>query len=648
MNGSRNLRFFAAGRLVLATTVVLVSGGLASTISGQQPEDLNDLKRDTYKGQPVEDLLSSGGFAARFGPNEGPPYDGPGWNNPKTGQHDNGRGGNTFVNDPCLDPPPTPDAPPPPPGQGAPSNMRTVQSETELAVLNTPGSMGKKIVAGYNDSWGFYDNRQGLSGYAFSTNGGNTWIDGGGLPPKGEDDQYFGDPVLVVDNSPRTFTVGNQTLSQPAGVFYYSSIYVNDEGVQTLSVNRGQFVDAPPAPTSPTESISNTRCLNHPEEYGIPDPPSQKQERIRWEPPVDAVATGNLCRTIPNPNPAPGEPPFITVCDDLDKEWLYVSQKTGELYVTYTRFGFDGSTPLEMVRSKNGGRTWEGPFVIVPNLNDTFNQATQLVQTPTGRLVCVWHSRTFDVVNPPFPETSQRIEYAFSDNDGTSWGASHTIAAVNPQGEPPGYNRARPSILNAPYITVDKGADDGVDTYQEIQRPGFGNIYVTYFSGKTAFPVTPFASQADIYVSRSTTNGASFEVQVKVNDDLGTTSHVFPSVQVNKNGELYVGWLDRRNDEFNLLTDTWANVSHDGGLTFGHDKLQTDVATSWFVRRDAAPNFGDYNSSELLGFNQFVMTWADGRFPAQDPLDPTRISFQRQATPDVIFSIANGLGVGSK
>ncbi len=88
---------------------------------------------------------------------------------------------------------------------------------------------------------------------------------------------------------------------------------------------------------------------------------------------------------------------------------------------------------------------------------------------------------------------------------------------------------------------------------------------------------------------------------------------------------------------------SWADVSHDNGLTFGQDKLQSDVATTWFVRRDARPNFGDYNSSELLDFEKFVTVWADGRFPVQNPLDPTLISFQRRATPDVIFTIANGL-----
>ncbi len=112
-----------------------------------------------------------------------------------------------------------------------------MQSETEIAVLNTSGSMGKKMVAGWNDSFGFYDREEGLSGYGYSTNGGNTWIDGGGLPPAvpghtgTNPDRYFGDPVIVVHHASQTF--------------YYASIYQTPQGVFTLSVNRGRFKDAP-------------------------------------------------------------------------------------------------------------------------------------------------------------------------------------------------------------------------------------------------------------------------------------------------------------------------------------------------------------------------------------------------------------------
>src|SRR5207244_936233 len=212
---------------------------------------------------------------------------------PQPGYHDNGRGGNSIVNDPCLDPPP-------------PQRQHTVQSETEIAVLNAPGSMGKKIVVGYNDSYGFYDNRQGLSGYSYSIDGGNTWIDGGGLPPIGATDRYFGDPVVVVHNASQTF--------------YFASIYQPAAGLFSLSVNRGHFEAASP---QGVESVANIRCLNHPADYLVPDPPSNVKERIVWERPVVAVAPVNVA---------------VNAGSLLDKEWLYVDQNTGELYLTYTRF----------------------------------------------------------------------------------------------------------------------------------------------------------------------------------------------------------------------------------------------------------------------------------------------------------------------
>jgi hypothetical protein len=204
------------------------------------------------------------------------------------------------------------------------------------------------------------------------------------------------------------------------------------------------------------------------------------------------------------------------------------------------------------------------------------------------------------------------------------------IEHVNPQGEPPGYNRNRRSILNAPYI----------NTY-----PHGTDVYIAYFHGRTPLQqgggifTGPLAKQADIHVASSHDNGVTF-TPVKVNNDPGLTSHVFPSVQVNKNGWVFSGWLDRRNDPIsNELTDLWANVSHDGGATWGHDVVQTDVATTWRVRADARPNMGDYNSSELLNDNQFVLIWNDGRFPPPAPAP-------QAATPDTIFTIANGLGVG--
>lgn len=546
-------------------------------------------------------------------------------NNPQPGFHDNGRGGNTFVNDPCIDPPP-------------PNRQRTVQSETTVA------SFGKYLVAGFNDSFGFYDNTQGLSGFSYSINGGNGWIDGGGLPPVIKSptffdtvgpDRYFGDPVIVVDKSARTFTKDSngtplaQPISQPAGTYYYASLYSPPGNPMpgsagTVAVNRGHFQIAPP--TTP-ESAANTRCYNHPELQGVPDNKNLPKERIVWEPPVVAV-------------PLQGP----TQADFIDKEQLWVDQGTGILYLIYVRFANDliGSTPVELVRSLDGGRTWTPPTTVVPNEADAFNTGTYVLTVPRAggaRVLAFWWRRQFDLISGAV--TNREIQYAISNDGGNTFGPQLTIAEVFRESTAPGYNRNRSEILNAVFAAT--RAQD---------------VYVTYYSGKA--PGNPPANgvpsgprPSDIFLNASHDGGTTFGQQVKVNDDNGQNVHLFPGVQVSKQGWVYVGWLDRRNDPNDELTDAWAAVSKNAGLTFSKNRLQTDVATSWRVRADAQPNFGDYNTTELLNDNQFLMIFADGRFPggtfipatctpAPPPGQtcPPRLS----ATPDSIFTIATGLG----
>lgn len=639
-----------------AITAALVAGTASPALS-QGPTGL-------VKGQPLEELMSPTGLAAlekiramRDGigilvvpdesevkpvlttrPDENIPE---GTSGPGGGPNRDFR--NVFVNDPCLDPPPDATFPV--------NFLRTVQSETEIAVLNDDDDHDKKgkrssrlMVAGYNDSYGFDDNRQGLSGFSYSTNGGKLWIDASGLPPRipggapagtlGQD-AYFGDPVVVVHHKTEKF--------------YYASLYQNAAGGSSISVNRGRFRVA--ARQVPIESKANTRCEGNSAAHGIPDPPPFVQERIIWDPPVEAAV------------PAPGPDGRIGTADDdfLDKEWLFVDQKTGVLYVTYTRFQSDGSTPIELVRSFDQGQTWTPPSVIVPNLLDTFNQATMPVTTPTGRVIVTWHARTFPA--PEFVEREQRIEVAFSDNCKTpapcTFGAPVIVSRVNPQGEPPGYNRARTSILNAPFITVDMGRDDGEITKSESKKSGFGNVYITYFNGRTPLAQAPnpettvFARAGDIHLSRSTTNGTTWRPRVKVNNDNGQTSHVFSSVEVNQKGVVFVNWLDRRVDPLrNLLTDNYGDISRNRGSSFGKDVRLSDVSTDWITREDAQPDFGDYNSSAVIDFTDFASIWADGRFPTPVPLtcDAAGVCSRPAtgaATPDTIFEIfGDGSGRG--
>ncbi len=574
-----------------AAVTVLLMTLLPGSAAAQHP-----LSGTTFAGHPIEEFLSPGGLAAVKGRQLTPPSPG----DPDAGFPESFgpvAGVNTFVNDPCLDPfnkDPFPF-----------NFFDTVQSETEIAVLNdgSPADQAK-IVAGYNDSFGFDSRQQGLSGYSYSTDGGQTWIDGGGLPPRflTGPDRFFGDPVVAVHHRSKTF--------------YYASIYTADGFAFTLGVSRGRFLTSP---ATAVESVPTTRCLDDPDLSGIPNPPVGQTERIVWNAPVAAV--------VP--------PPFSF--DLLDKEWLYVDQRTGKLYLTYTRFSF--SLSLEVVVSSDRGRTWTSPSVILfANFNEV-PQATQLVTTPDGRLIVTWVHRTFDPFT--FVETSQQILAAFSDDDGFTWSVPSVVADVNPQGEPPGYNRGRNQILNAPYIVVDKGADDGENTAAEKARPGFGNVYIAHFNGRTKLPNIGFESAGEIRLSRSTDGGLTWDPPVVVSDDGTRTSHVFPTAQVAEDGKVFTSWIDRRRDpRANILNHTFAAASTDQGLTFGSNIRQTDASTSWFTRADAAPNFGDYNSSDLLNFTEFVLIWSDGRF--RPPGRATFVGSHTRATPDVIFTKARG------
>jgi len=109
---------------------LLVTLALGGVVTAAESQGVPPAKIKIFKGKlpiPADELLSAGGIAAVLGPDKDGPVQSPG--EAKRGGHDHGRGGNTFVNDPCLDPPP--EAP-------FPENFRrTVQSETEIAVLNT-------------------------------------------------------------------------------------------------------------------------------------------------------------------------------------------------------------------------------------------------------------------------------------------------------------------------------------------------------------------------------------------------------------------------------------------------------------------------------------------------------------------------------
>jgi hypothetical protein len=103
--------------------------------------------------------------------------------------------------------------------------------------------------------------------------------------------------------------------------------------------------------------------------------------------------------------------------------------------------------------------------------------------------------------------------------------------------------------------------------------PG-GVVYVCWANERAKW-------KGDIRFARSTDGGKTFSKAITLNSDAGNepTGHAFQSISVDKNGRVYVAWIDERNKkEGDRGAEIWMSTSTDGGKTFSRDrKVLSDV-----------------------------------------------------------------------
>ncbi len=153
------------------------------------------------------------------------------------------------------------------------------QAEITIAIDST----GQHVVVGFNDQRGFALNPLSVSGFMYSDDGGNTFVDGGQLPSPG--DTNLGGTLLPRSSGSRAM----------AGAFLFSSIIIaanaDTVAAQTMGVHR------------------STDCGH------------------TWTGPYEVVAATN--------------PVFLN--DAADKEFMDVDPDTGRLMMTWTNFQADGN-----------------------------------------------------------------------------------------------------------------------------------------------------------------------------------------------------------------------------------------------------------------------------------------------------------------
>lgn len=494
------------------------------------------------------------------------------------------------------------------------------RSETTIAASED----GRNLVAGWNDAQGFCGPPfgvactpqvpSGLSGFAFSSNGGTTWTDGGapdpalGFASAGVPVFTRGDPWMAFGGrDKRTFFYANLAVHATTG---------DDLGV---SVHRGQF-------SGSSFAWQDVRVFN------APNAPNDFYDK-------EAIAVDGRGRgivTLTN---------FIELCG-------------------LAAFGFG---QIEAWRTNDGGNTWLGPTIVnsditfvttgpVPpcGFSGVLQQSSAPAIGPNGELYVVWQrGPTF---LPPLGATfttDADIVVGRSLNGGVTFDPPVLVRTINTMrgNAPVGYNRSR--INDHPRISVDQGGRFR------------GRIYVVFASavapvtppGSVTCPPPPVLPASATCVGQSLT---SSQVFVSFSDNRGITwstpqsvapappslnvKRFWPVVDVMKDGNVAIVYYEvvetnvtpsstdiecivglggtlRRVGPRRSLANTKLVVGTPdrvGGIVFSPPIQVTTATSNWCppplgtALFGIRPNFGDYIGSATASKGVFPV-WADSR-----------------------------------
>ncbi len=473
------------------------------------------------------------------------------------------------------------------------------RSETTVAAT----ADGTAILVGFNDAQGFCgapfgvactpETPPGLSGYAFSTDGGLTFTDGGAPDPAVFSNVFTrGDPWMSIGG------LDNAT-------FFYANLAVDATSGASLgaSVHRGHFNNG-------TFAFEDVRTMN------APNAPHDFYDKESIITAADSSGAGYL--TVTN---------FIQVC------------------------GFDagGFGQIEVWRTHDGGDTWQGPAVVSPDMTDvtdpsnpacdtggTLQQSSNAAIGPRGQVYVTWQKGPH---LGPTGKTAQ-IMVATSLDGGVTFSTPIAVANIfSMRNDPPvGYNRTRQN--DHPRIAV------------ALTGPHKGRVYITYYSavsGNSGQPLVACPStlpagstcvgqiliSTQVFVTFSDDNGLTWSTPVGLSTSVGATGtkRFWPVVSVEPGGAVDVVYYEDQEGPLasnpeciarlgarlfrvgtaNGLVDTIWTESTDGGVTFPTVLKMTTTTSNWCTTvSNVTPNFGDYIGASSGG-NRVFAVWGDGR-----------------------------------
>ncbi|MBI5020150.1 MAG: exo-alpha-sialidase [Ignavibacteriales bacterium] len=266
---------------------------------------------------------------------------------------------------------------------------------------------------------------------------------------------------------------------------------------------------------------------------------------------------------------------------------------------------------IVLQKSTNGGQSWNsgtGIWFVPPKNQDKEWLVVDMTQSPyRNRLYAAWTE--FDTYGTSAPTDSTRILFSFSTDAGSTWFPAVRISddggncidsdstvegavpAVGPNGEvylswsgPKGImfdksTNGGVSWGNDIFVTTQPGGWDfnvegiyrcngmPVTTCDISNSPHRGTIYIQWSDQRNGIGNT------DIFIIKSTDQGATWSAVKRVNDDSTIREQFFSWMTIDQTtGYLYVVFYDRR-ARIGNYTDVYVAKSTDGGETFTNFKV---------------------------------------------------------------------------
>jgi len=445
---------------------------------------------------------------------------------------------------------------------------------------------GSNATIGFNDSGSFVrtmfppnpspSGSLSFNGWSVSPNAGGSFFDQGILLP---DPVPAGTQSLDLLGDPVTGCGDRAT-------FYYAS----------LATNTTSAVEC--APTSVCTAISLSKSVDGGASFG--------GAKIAVQTPMHISAAASAM---------------------LDKPWMAVNRVAGpdHIHITYTHFiSVLGSaiTSIEYVRSTDGGATFSNPIVLdqFPLGPTAFLQDSHVAVGNGNDVYVAWESY------PNGFGPGRQIKLSKSTDGGMSFGSPVVVTDVTAVGN--GF------VVQGLFRNGLDLQGLAVDTTMGARR---GNVYITWQDGRNVNQTDPFGSAfiggnggcpvgsppapgycfGDILFTRSVDGGATWSGPVRVNNDpISKVDHMFPAVEVDRDGQLFTVFYDRRRDLRNFLIDTFVAKSSDAGQTWKNHRVtgknfapihDNDVVVNTFY-------MGDYlgiSADRLRQRDGVIVSWGD-------------------------------------